>query len=123
MCALGFVLTVAWLYLLCKKCLKGYWFEQMIATFGTATGVFITGALLLRICDPDSKSPVLASYSIAYTMMSICYFALLNLFITLSAGGRTVMSLAVGAATCALCLAGALVSSAICFGKDRREYE
>ncbi len=119
MSALGFALTAAWLYLLCRKCLKGYWFEQMIASFGMVTGVFITGVLLLRICDPESKTPALAGYSVAYTAMSVCYFALLNLFITLPLGGRTLTALAVGAALSALCLAGALISGAVSFGKKR----
>ena len=119
MSVLGFAATVAWLFILCKRCLKGYWFEQMIATLGTSCGVFITGALLLRICDPDSKTPVMASYSIAYTTMSICYFALLNLFITLPMGGRPLLAVLVGAAISALCLAGALISSAVCFGRHR----
>lgn len=119
MSLLGFALTVVWLLVLCKKCLKGYWFEQMVAAFGMASGVFITGALLLRICDPDSKSPVLASYSIAYTMMSIFYFALLNLFITLPSGGHILKTAAVSAALCGLCLAGALITSRVFFGKHR----
>ena len=119
MSVLGFLATVVWLQLLCKKCLRGYWFEQMIATFGMASGVFITGALLLRICDPDSKSPVLASYSIAYTMMSIFYFALLNLFIALPLGGQILRAAAVSIGLGALCLAGALISSAVLFGRRR----
>lgn len=121
MSALGFLTTVLWLKLLRKKCLRGYWFEQMIATFGMASGVFITGALLLRICDPDSKSPVLASYSIAYTMMIIFYFALLNLFIALPMDGQVLKAAVVGAGLCALCLAGALISSAVLFDRHRSE--
>lgn len=119
MSLVGFAVTIIWLYLLCKKCLKGYWFEQMIATFGMTSGVFITGALLLRICDPESKSPVLASYSIAYTMMSICYFAILNLFITLPIGGKILTTVVVGSVLSVLCLFGALISSFVCFGKNR----
>ncbi len=118
MSLLGFAVTIIWLYLLCKKCLKGYWFEQMIATFGMSTGVFITGALLLRICDPELKSPVLASYSVAYTMMSICYFTLLNLLITLPTNRGILTTVAVAFAFSALCLAGALISSIVCFRKN-----
>ncbi len=119
MSLLGFAATTIWLYLLCRKCLKGYWFEQMIATFGMTSGVFITGALLLRICDPELKSPVLASYSVAYTAMSICYFAALNLFITLPIGGGIFTTFIVGCVFCVLCLAGALISCFVCFGKKR----
>lgn len=121
MSLLGFAATIIWLSLLCKKCLKGYWFEQMIAAFGMTSGVFITGALLLRICDPELKSPVLASYSVAYTVMGICYFAVLNLFITLPIGGRILTTFIVGSALSVLCLAGALISSFVCFrcGKEK----
>ncbi|MCR4903013.1 MAG: glutamate:sodium symporter [Butyrivibrio sp.] len=117
MSLLGFTATIIWLYLLCKKCLNGYWFEQMIATFGMTSGVFITGALLLRICDPELKSPVLGSYSVAYTAMSICYFAVLNLFITLPIGGQITTTFIVGCVFSVLCLAGALISGFLCFGK------
>jgi possible ESS family glutamate:sodium (Na+) symporter len=55
----------------------------MISTFGMATGVFLTGILLLRICDPNFESPVLANYSLSYTIISISYFALLNVILTI----------------------------------------
>ena len=50
---------------------------------GMATGVFLTGILLLRICDPDFKSPVLANYSLSYTITSVVYFVFLNIILTL----------------------------------------
>ncbi len=53
----------------------------MIATMGMSTGLFLTGVLLLRICDPDFKTPVLANYSLAYTIVSVSYFAVLNIFL------------------------------------------
>ena len=115
MCLLGFICTILWLYFLSKRYIRGYWFEQMVATLGMATGVFITGILLLRICDPESKSPVLAVYSIAYTAMSIIYFALLNLFITLPTGGNVLITITVGSVITALCLLGVIISSKAVF--------
>ncbi len=117
MCLIGYVVTTGWLLLLSKKLLKGYWFEQMIGTLGMATGVFITGVLLLRICDPDLKSPALTTYSLSYTVTSIVYFALLNLFITLptSAGVLTTVISACGISIA--CLIGALIAGRVCFGK------
>ncbi|ONI47372.1 glutamate:sodium symporter, partial [Candidatus Epulonipiscium fishelsonii] len=83
MVTLGFIVTVVVLFIYCKKFLKGYWFEQTIATFGMCTGVFLTGVLLLRICDPKMESPALANYTLSYTVFSIIFFALLDTFINL----------------------------------------
>ena len=78
-----FIVTTLFLFYMCKFFIKDYWFEHMIATFGMATGVFLTGILLLRICDPDFKSPVLTNYSLSYTITSIVYFVFLNVILTL----------------------------------------
>lgn len=117
MCILGYVLTVGFLWFTCKWWLKDYWFEHMIATMGMSTGVFLTGVLLLRICDPDFESPVLANYSLSYTMNSILYFAMLALFLqTLLNGGAWPamwISFGIGALETVL----ALVSSRVLLGK------
>lgn len=84
MVIVGFIFTTIVLWYACKFLLKGYWFEYMIAAFGCCTGVFLTGILLLRICDPDFKSPVMSNYSLSYTIMSITYFALLQSILTLT---------------------------------------
>ena len=86
MVIIGYIVTGAVLFFFCKRLLKGYWFEQMVATLGMSTGVFLTGVLLLRICDPNLESPALANYSLSYTVTSIIYFAMLNLFIVLPMG-------------------------------------
>lgn len=90
----------------------------MIGTLGMATGVFLTGVLLLRICDPELESPALANYSLSYTVTSIIYFAMLNLFIMLpmSSGAGVTAAVALGLGIAVL-LAGA-VSSRIFFGKE-----
>ncbi len=46
-------------------------FERGIYTFGTGTGVMMTGMALLKICDPNYDSPTLEDYSIANIMISI----------------------------------------------------
>lgn len=117
MCFVGYIVTTGWLLFFCKKLLKGYWFEQMIGTLGMATGVFITGVLLLRICDPDLKSPALTTYSLSYTAVSIVYFALLNLFITLPMQSSVFITALTAFGISFLFLAGAVISSRIFFGK------
>lgn len=82
MVIVGFVLTTIFLYFMCKWLLDGYWFEMMIATYGSCCGVFLTGILLLRICDPEFKSPAISNYSLSYTISSVTYFALLNFIVT-----------------------------------------
>ena len=111
MVVIGYIVTTGILYFYCKRFLKGYWFEQMIGTFGMSTGVFLTGVLLLRICDPDLESPALATYSLSYTITSVTYFVLLNMFITMpltsSVGTAALVALVMGVAFLA---AGAIVS-------------
>lgn len=118
MVTLGLILTIGFLLVTCRLWLKDYWFEQMIAVLGMNTGVFLTGVLLLRICDPDFESPVLANYSLAYTFTSVTYFALLNVFLglLLSPGGAVSalwLALALGIGETVL----AAVLSRVLFGK------
>lgn len=119
MVVIGYIVTTGLLFFFCKKLLRGYWFEQMVSTFGMATGVFLTGVLLLRVCDPDLESPALANYSLSYTITSVIYFALLNFFIVLpmtsGAGVAALTALVFGI----VALAAACIASRICFGKAK----
>ncbi len=118
MVILGYIITTFVLFILCKRLLKGYWFEQMIATLGMATGVFITGVLLLRICDPELESPALTSYSISYSITSVLYFMLLSMFmkLPLTIGAMHTMLLSLVLAFVFLLLA--FLSSRLSFGKQ-----
>lgn len=46
-----------------RRTLGDYWFEQSMVLFGTFTGVAATGMLLLKTCDPESKSDALTVYA------------------------------------------------------------
>ncbi len=81
MVVLGFAVTVISVWFISKVFIKDYWFEHGISVFGMSTGVFLTGLLLLRICDPEFESPVLGNYSLAYTFFTILNFAMLQMFI------------------------------------------
>lgn len=118
MVVLGYIATTAVLLLLSKRFLKGCWFEQMIGTFGMATGVFITGVLLLRVADPDSETPALSSYSLSYTITSCMYFALLNtmLVLPITYGALTASLVAFGLTAVAVVFTA--LSSRMLFGKD-----
>ncbi len=113
----AYIVTTLVLLFLCKRLLKGYWFEQMIATLGMATGVFITGVLMLRICDPELETPALASYSVSYSITSVVYFALLNLFIVLPLQVGVFYTVVIALALSCAFIAGGYISSRIAFGK------
>lgn len=118
MVVLGYIATTAVLFFLSKRFLKGCWFEQMIGTFGMATGVFITGVLLLRVADPDSETPALSSYSLSYTVVSCIYFAVLNtmLLLPITYGALTASLIALGLTVASVVFAA--VSSRVLFKSD-----
>ena len=71
-CVFGFVLVYlttirAFRFLLPDSCP----FERGIYTWGTGTGVMMTGMALLKVCDPNYDLPVLRDYSVANVMISI----------------------------------------------------
>lgn len=94
----GFIFTWAIIRFLSYKYFKNnYAFERAVAMLGTSLGVFLTGLLLLRICDPDFSSPVLGDYSLGFSLtalmgpvlmitcigLSIQYGALIPVFLNL----------------------------------------
>jgi len=83
MITLGFIVTYLLLFALCKRFFSDFYFERAIAMWGTLTGVFITGLLLLKICDPDYKLPVLNDYSVGFSMTSLTGFVLLPVTVAL----------------------------------------
>lgn len=118
MVVLGYIATTLVLVLLCKRFLKGCWFEQMIGTFGMATGVFITGVLLLRVADPDTETPALSSYSLSYTIVSCIYFAVLNTLLVLPMTHGALFASLISFAATAVCIAFTAISSRVLFGAE-----
>lgn len=69
MSILGFILTWYCIKYYCYRYFKNsYPFERAISMAGTSFGVFLTGMLLLKICDPDFSSPVLGDYSLGFSL-------------------------------------------------------
>lgn len=67
MIILGFLATWYCIKFYCYKYFKNnYPFERAISMAGTSFGVFLTGILLLKICDPEFSSPVLGDYSLGF---------------------------------------------------------
>ncbi|MDP0488341.1 MAG: sodium/glutamate symporter [Fusobacterium sp. JB019] len=69
---LGIFSTWFFINILCKRYFKdNFRFQRSITMFGTSTGIFITGLLLLRVCDPELKTPVLKDYSLGFSIVAI----------------------------------------------------
>jgi len=54
------VFCVMWL---AKRMLPDFWFERAMAEMGQSMGVTATGLLLLRVVDPESKTPAPAAFA------------------------------------------------------------
>lgn len=86
MSLLGFILTWYCIKFYCYRYFKNnYPFERAISMAGTSFGVFFTGMLLLKICDPDFSSPVLGDYSVGFSLTALIGPFLIISSISLSA--------------------------------------
>lgn len=76
----GSILTIIiTVYPIGAKLLPKPWFERGISIYGLCSGVFMTGLLLLRITDPEFKTPVLTNLSLAFALNALLtwpYFSL-----------------------------------------------
>ena len=66
-----------------------YAFERSIIAWGTATGVMITGMMLLKICDPDYETPALADFSMGFSLLSLSGLITTPLTLAVFASGST----------------------------------
>lgn len=63
LCMCGFIWNFVMLCCLSRFLLPNHWFERAIADFGMNTGVIATGLILLRMVDPESRTPVPADFA------------------------------------------------------------
>ncbi len=90
MCAVGFVITYLLIFVLQGALYKDDCaFERSIIAWGCATGVMITGMMLLKICDPDYETPALADFSVGFSLLSLSGLVTTPLTISFLAGGST----------------------------------
>lgn len=118
MCVLGYIGTTAMMVFLCKRCLKGEWFEHMMVIFGSCTGVFLTGVLLLRICDPNFESQAIGNTSLAYGITGIVYFGILNVILSMLLNQGIIYTTIAMFAAAFVLFAATLVLSRIFYGKE-----
>ena len=90
MCILGFIITYLLVFPLNSFFFKeDYYFERAIISWGTLTGVLITGMTLLKICDPEYKSPALSEFSVGFSLMSVTGLLIVPILNTVLAVGST----------------------------------
>ncbi|WP_283608862.1 sodium/glutamate symporter family protein [Faecalispora anaeroviscerum] len=73
----GYVVTYFLIMALSKAFFPEYWFEHAMTIWGTCCGVFLTGLMLLKICDPDFKSSVLNNYSVGFSFSSVLGYVIM----------------------------------------------
>lgn len=90
MCIFGFIITYLLVFPLNSFFFKeDYSFERAIISWGTLTGVLITGMTLLKICDPEYKSPALSEFSLGFSLMSVTGLLIVPILNTVLAVGST----------------------------------
>ena len=62
-CAAGVAWGVATFWYVAPRLLPDYWAERALVEFGVSIGATSTGLLLLRMADPDGKTPVLRDFT------------------------------------------------------------
>jgi ESS family glutamate:Na+ symporter len=80
-CILGYVITFIIIAYFCGKYFDKYRTEFTVSMWGNATGVFLTGLMLLKICDPEYELPVLSEYSIGFSFTSATSFIMMPIVI------------------------------------------
>jgi ESS family glutamate:Na+ symporter len=92
-----------------KWTLPDHWVERSVMTFGQCTGVAATGLLLLRVVDPDFKTPAVSAWGLSYAIMFPIALVYLGI-------GTTVMvkhgPIVFGGISLALSIAGVLLAAA-----------
>jgi ESS family glutamate:Na+ symporter len=83
MVVIGYIVTYSLTMFLCWKFFDNCQFERGMAVLGSSTGVFLTGLMLLKICDPDYELPVLNDYSVGFSFTSVLNFVLLPITVNL----------------------------------------
>lgn len=58
----GVAFNVALFFFLAPRIIGRYWFERGIGDFGQSMGVTATGLILMRIVDPEAKSPAFEAF-------------------------------------------------------------
>ena len=103
----GLAIVLIFLLVISRNFFSNYWFERGIYIYGMSTGVLATGAILLRVADPEFKTGVLEDFGFAWIFLSIIDMLLVS-FCPMFVISR------VGAVSGAILIAVAAVCLAVC---------
>lgn len=94
------LLTVLFYAWMCKRHCEGYWFEKAMIIYGWATGATPTSILLVRTCDPESKTGVFSNWCMCWLFVSIIdvFNTSLTPHFTIQGYGYAVSGILLGAA-------------------------
>ncbi len=73
----GFTFTIALMWFVGRRIFRNFWFERSITMYGWNTGSVATSVALLRVIDPDLKTPVLEDFGLAYIGISFAEIAII----------------------------------------------
>lgn len=71
--AAGIAINVVMFLILAPRFIGRFWFERGIADFGQSMGVTATGLMLLRIVDPEYKSPAFEAFGLKQLLFEPFY--------------------------------------------------
>ena len=77
--AFGFVLTLSLMWFVGRRISRDFWFERAMLMYGWNMGSVGTSVTLLRVIDPDLKTPVLEDFGLAYIGIAIVEIAIIAL--------------------------------------------
>jgi ESS family glutamate:Na+ symporter len=73
----GFAFTIGLMWFVGRRIFRNFWFERSIAMYGWNTGSVATSVALLRVIDPNLKTPVLEDFGLAYIGISVVEIAVI----------------------------------------------
>lgn len=106
------IVNTIWVFFWAKIFFKKDWFEFGITTFGTSTGVFATGLLLLHVADPETRSDVIASLPISSLTSIVTQTFCLSVAPIIMVSSPTPLMIGMTLVLIAMCAAGAVVGKA-----------
>lgn len=106
------IINTIWVFFWAKIFFKKDWFEFGITTFGTSTGVFATGLLLLHVADPETRSDVIASLPISSLTSIITQTFCLSVAPVILVSSAKPLMIGMTLVLIVMCIAGTVVGKA-----------
>ncbi len=85
--ACGTIFTLLFLWFVGPRICRNFWFERTMAVFGWNFGTVATSIMLLKVIDPDMRSPVVEDFSVSYFGIAFAEIAIVSLLPQLIVNG------------------------------------